>query len=118
MVKINITNGGSNYSSSTTVTFTVNGFGSGTTAYPIINNGIITNVVITNTGDNYTKTDTVTINFNDSVGTNATAEAIVGKTGRLSRIDVLYSGVGYTVATASVSISPPKSQPVSYNVFI
>jgi len=111
VVKINITNGGSNYSSSTTVTFTVNGFGSGTTAYPIINNGIITNVVITNTGDNYSKTDTVTVNFIDSTGTNATAEPIIGKTGRISRIDVLYSGVGYTLANASVSIAEPKSQP-------
>ena len=111
IIKINMINGGSNYSSSTTVSFSVNGSGSGTSAYPIINNGVITNIIIMNSGDNYGKTDIVQVIIEDSSGINANAEAVVGKTGRISRIDVLYSGVGYTLATASVTISEPKNQP-------
>jgi hypothetical protein len=111
VIKINILNGGSNYSTSTTVGFNVSGSGTGTIAYPIIENGVITNIIITNSGDNYGKNDTITINITDNTGIGASAEVVIGKTGRLSRIDVLYSGVGYTNNTASVTISPPKSDP-------
>lgn len=72
---IDITNGGSGYTSLPTVTISGGG-GSGATAIASIKNGAVTNVVMTNYGSGYTSQPT--INFSGGGGSGITSVAQIG----------------------------------------
>lgn len=72
---INLSSGGSGYSSSnTTVTISGGGGSGATAANATVANGIITSIVLTNQGDNYTSAPNVVISGN---GIGATANAVM-----------------------------------------
>jgi hypothetical protein len=63
---IQVTAGGSGYSSASPPTVVITGLGTGATAVPVISNGVITDVKVTNPGTGYTTVPTIT--FNNGVG--------------------------------------------------
>jgi uncharacterized repeat protein (TIGR01451 family) len=69
---IEITNGGSGYTSTPTVTISGGG-GTGATAKAVVSGGVITQIVLTNRGYNYTSVPTVSITGGGGSGANATA---------------------------------------------
>ena len=79
---INVTNKGSGYSNGIlTTAVTINGDGSGATAYANVYNNMVQDVIVTNTGNNYTYS-TVTISPQGGyAGNNATANAIISPIG-------------------------------------
>lgn len=74
LVGINLTFGGSNYSSNVTVTITGGG-GTGANAIATVANGSITSIVVQNKGDGYTSAPNVTIT--DAFGTGASATGVI-----------------------------------------
>lgn len=76
LASITVTEGGSGYTAATTVTISGGG-GSGATAFPVIEDGVITAIIIDNPGDGYTTPPTVTIEDTGG-GDLATATATVG----------------------------------------
>lgn len=74
LVGINLTAGGSNYSSNVTVTITGGG-GTGANATAYVSNGAVTSIVVTNKGDGYTSAPNVTIT--DTFGAGATAVGVI-----------------------------------------
>jgi len=100
ITSINITNGGTGYTSNATLSIT--GSGTGATAIPTILSGRIISIQITNTGKDYTSNNT-TIVINDTTGTGAICNAIIH--GSISSINVINGGTGYTSNTI-VSIAP------------
>lgn len=65
---INVIGGGTGYDpSNTIITTTITGDGQGAAAYPVANNGIITDFVVSSTGSNYTFAD---ISVTSSTGSN------------------------------------------------
>lgn len=76
LTKIEITNGGSGYTSAPSVTFTGGG-GSGATATAVIQNGRVVQIVITDPGKAYTSAPTVGFTPAPTGGTPATAVATV-----------------------------------------
>ena len=74
---IDITNGGSGYTSTPTVTIT-KGSGEGATAAASISNGAVTSVTVTNGGDGFTAAPTITISDPQTIsGVTATATATI-----------------------------------------
>lgn len=63
IVKINVTDGGSEYGSAPTVTISAPDSGTTATATATISDGVVTDVVITNPGAGYTEEDEVTVSF-------------------------------------------------------
>ena len=73
VTEIEITNGGTGYSATPTVTLTGGGGTGATVGTVTVENGVITKIPITNGGTGYTSNPTVTIT--DSTGINSTATA-------------------------------------------
>ena len=69
-----VTNGGTNYSSNTTIAFS--GSGVQATATPKITSGVITDIIITNPGQDFTSSTNVLFN-NAGSGSNAAATVVV-----------------------------------------
>lgn len=73
---VNLTNGGSGYTSAPTVTFSAPSSGETATGYATINNGVVTGIILTYGGSGYTSAPTVTLSAPTS-GTTATATASI-----------------------------------------
>ena len=87
---INVTEGGTGYTSAPTVTLT--GGGKGARAQALIANGSVTSIVVTEGGDDYKSAPVVTISEpDDKVGVRATAVATLSSTTGLARNTILYS---------------------------
>jgi uncharacterized protein YuzE len=99
--KINITNGGTGYTSAPKITITGGG-GSGATATASVTNGVITAINIVNPGSGYTSDPLVTI----AGGTGAVVSATIGGGGTIVALQVVNSGAGYTTAP-TVTLSAP-----------
>jgi prepilin-type N-terminal cleavage/methylation domain-containing protein len=72
IASVTVTNGGSNYPASTTVTI-AGGGGTGATATCTVSNKVITGVTVTNSGSGYTSTPSVTFSGGSGSGAAATA---------------------------------------------
>jgi hypothetical protein len=70
---------------------------------PVITNGVLTNVIINNAGSGYVNSPHLRI---IGTGVNAAAKAIVDNTGKVSAIEILDSGSGYSDSDTSVKIRP------------
>jgi autotransporter-associated beta strand protein len=93
---LNLTNGGSGYTSAPTVTISGGG-GTGATATATVLNGVVTGITITNIGSGYTNVPTVTISGGG--GSGAVAAATVGGGWDLNTsANNWSSGSGYTSA--------------------
>jgi hypothetical protein len=74
VVGVTLTNGGTGYTSTPTVTITAApGGGTNAAATAIVNGGIVTNIIVTNPGAGYVSTPTVTISGGGGNGATATA---------------------------------------------
>jgi hypothetical protein len=89
---ITVTNGGTGYTSTPTVTITGGG-GTGATAIATVVNGVVTEIAVTNGGAGYTGTPTVTITGGAGVGAAATPS-------------LTYGIATFTTTTLSVNGSP------------
>jgi autotransporter-associated beta strand protein len=89
---ITVTNGGTGYTSTPTVTITGGG-GTGATAIATVVNGVVTEIAVTNSGAGYTGTPTVTITGGAGVGAAATPS-------------LTYGIATFTTTTLSVNGSP------------
>ncbi len=85
-----ITNGGSGYTSTPTVTFSAPSSGTTATGTAVILNGAVIQIVITNPGSGYTTAPTITFSAAPTGGTTATATATLGSA--LSGIANNYAG--------------------------
>lgn len=74
LVGINLTAGGSNYSSNVTVTITGGG-GTGANATAYVSNGAVTSIVVTSRGDGYTTAPNIAIS--DAFGAGAAAVGVI-----------------------------------------
>ena len=92
ITSIDITNGGSGYTSAPTIGFTGGG-GTGATATAITNIGEIVNIIITDAGSGYTSAPTVT--FTGGGGTGATATVTINSSGEVDSITITYGGFEY-----------------------
>jgi hypothetical protein len=99
--RINITNGGSGYTSAPRVTITGGG-GSGATATATVTNGVVTAITIVSGGSGYTSDPTITI----IGGTGAQVNASLGGGGSIVSVQVVNSGSGYT-SSPVVTVSAP-----------
>jgi len=101
--QIIITNPGSGYLSTPTITITTNHNGSGAAATAVLGNGSVTALAVTNAGSGYTSPPTVT--FTSSTGSNAAALAqlLTFKTGTVAVL-VNTGGSGYS-NSANVVVS-------------
>ena len=112
-----VTNGGTNYSTNTTISFT--GSGVLATVTPKISSGVITDILITNPGKGYTSSTSIVFN-NVGSGSNAAADVIIANqedfkyneivtgtastarakasltSGQVTSISMTYTGEGYT----------------------
>ncbi len=106
---VNMTAGGSAYTSAPTVTFSAPDISGGTQATGTANlsAGAVASISVTNAGDGYTSPPTVTIA--DPTKTQALATATVTN-GTISAINLTTAGAGY-VATPRVIIAPSPSEP-------
>ena len=66
---------------------------------PVITNGILTNVIINNPGSGYVNSPHLRI---IGTGTNASAKAVVDNTGKVSKVEILDGGSGYSDDTMIV----------------
>lgn len=87
--RVNVTAGGSGYTSAPTVTFT-GGAGTGAAAVAIVEGGSVVAVLITNRGSGYTSAPT--IGFTGGGGTGATATGVIGTTGWYKHVAKPYLG--------------------------
>jgi hypothetical protein len=92
---VQLSSGGSGYTSAPTVTFSGGG-GSGAAGYAVVQNGAVNYVKMTNTGSGYVNPPTVT--FSEGGGSGAAGAATV--TGSVSAIAVTNPGSDYTSAPA------------------
>lgn len=99
--RINVSSGGSGYTSVPKVTISGGG-GAGALATAIIANGVVTGITINNGGSGYTSNPTVSING----GSGAAVNAVIGGGGSVAGIQVVNSGNGYLTVPA-VTISAP-----------
>ena len=76
---ITVTNGGSGYTSTPTVTIGGTGGGSGATAAATVSGGVVTSVTITNQGSGYTTPPTVAISGGGGMGATAVSYISAGK---------------------------------------
>ena len=106
---INVTSGGSGYTTAT-VTITDN-TGTATTADAVITDGIITGVVINNFGHGYTSNPTVSITGD---GTGAEATAVV-RNGCITEYNIVSGGFGYDLASPTIDINYPQNNGVNIN---
>lgn len=81
--QINVTNGGSGYTTTPTVTVSGNG-----TAYATISSGIVTRVTVLDSGENYTSVPTVTIGTQYATATTYTAGTQIFYSNRLYTVTV------------------------------
>ena len=95
---INVTNGGTNYTSAPTVNISGNGNGAQATA--TVSGGRVTSVTVTNGGSNYTTAPT--ISFSGGGGSSATATAVI------TPVDVDFDHDGHPGGTISGFIVPPQ----------
>ena len=96
---ITVTNRGSGYTGTPTVTITDGGPGTGASALAILNPGSVASVNIINGGTNFTATPTLT--FMGGGGTGATATATLTG-GVITSVTVTDGGTGYTETPAVV----------------
>src|SRR5579863_175910 len=96
VVSINLTSGGSGYTSAPTISFPSGG-GSGATAQAILNPGTVASVTVVNGGTGYNTTPTIT--FVGGGGSGATAVCNVAA-GVITTVSVTNGGSGYTSAPA------------------
>jgi hypothetical protein len=94
VIAVNVTNGGTGYTSAPNVTFTGGG-GSGVSATAVIS-GMVTGVTISNGGTGYTSAPAVTFSAPSSGGTVATGTANV--ISKVASVSVTNAGTGYTTA--------------------
>lgn len=99
--RVNITNGGTGYTSAPRVLISGGG-GSGATATATVTNGVVTAVTITNPGTGYTSDPSVSF----VSGSGASVNAVLGGGGRVQTIQVVNGGSGYASAP-SVTVSAP-----------
>jgi hypothetical protein len=86
-------------------------FGLDTTEMQVAN-GSVASFVVVNPGSGYFANATVTVG--NSAGTNATANATANSTGRISAVNVVLAGDGYTVGP-SVTVAAPTAQTFNSN---
>lgn len=99
--KINITSGGSGYTSVPKIVITGGG-GSGATANATVTNGVVTAITITSGGSGYTSDPAIAI----VSGSGAVISPTIGGGGSIISIQVQNSGSGYTAAP-TVTLSAP-----------
>lgn len=92
VARIDVTAGGSGYSTAPTVTFTGGG-GSGAAATATVSGGAVTAITVTNTGSGYTSAPT--IGFTGGGGSSATATAVIGTEGL--RTESYMSGTAFAL---------------------
>ncbi len=98
---VNITSGGSGYTTAPTVTFTGGG-GTGATATAVVTGGAVTAININSSGSGYTSAPTVT--FTGGGGTGAAATASTAAV--VASLNVINGGAGYVTAP-TVTIAAP-----------
>jgi uncharacterized protein len=98
---VNVTNGGSGYTSAPTVAFSGGG-GNGAAATVVLTGDVVTSVNVTNSGSGYTSAPTVA--FSGGGGTGAAATALIAAVpgNSLATIAVTGGGSGYAVAPTVV----------------
>lgn len=77
LASINVTNGGTGYTSAPTVGFTGGG-GTGAAATAVVSDGVVVGINVTNAGSGYTSAPTV--GFTGGGGSSAAATAVLGRT--------------------------------------
>lgn len=88
VTSVNVTNGGSGYTSPPTVSFTGGG-GSGVAGVAILNGGVVIGVLITNNGSGYTSAPSVS--FTGGSGTGAAATAAINQLSSVQFINLMKS---------------------------
>jgi hypothetical protein len=102
---INITNGGSGYSSTTppTIAFVSSVSGSGAAATATINaNGELTGITITNQGSNYNIANPPTVIIVSPSPTNVATGTVFEQDGRVVGVEINNPGTGYTAAPKAI----------------
>ena len=88
VLSINVTNGGSGYTSRPTVTISGGG-GSGATASAVISDeGVVTSITVTDGGDGYTSTPTVTISAPNEPANSGGSTSLATATAQLSNYSI------------------------------
>jgi hypothetical protein len=106
VARIDILNGGSNYKSPPSVTFSKpGGFGVRAEGISVLDRGSISKILITNPGIGYTTPPTITIKSNSSFGSGGIATAII-ENGVLAPVIINSGGVGYS-SVPTVKFSGP-----------
>jgi hypothetical protein len=101
---INVTAGGSGYTSAPVVNINGGG-GSGATGSAAVSGGVVTSVTISNPGAGYTSSPTVTLSGGAGTGATATSVLTSGGTGYTSAPTVTITGGSGTGATATATIT-------------
>lgn len=105
---VDITNGGSGYTSAPTVGFS-GGSGSGAAATAVITDDAVTSIIITNAGTGYTGGETVTLTFSGGGGTGAAATLLTMPSGISGTAVETYSGSVWVVNGEKGFFSAPGS---------
>lgn len=101
-----------------TITLSTSGSTTSPALYPIIENGVITNIVIHKNGSGYTSTPTITISAPAS-GTTATATVILyGSNSVNDLVTITNAGSGYTPGIYPLSITGGGGEGATGNVYI
>lgn len=110
---INITNGGSNYPNSTTVTISGGG-GTGATATAVVSNKVIVGANVTNAGSGYTSVPSVSFSGGSGSGATATVSLTTSPTTddryvhvQISASDPTYSNRNYKATSSLVDADMP-----------
>ena len=106
ILRIDVDNGGSGYTTPPNVNITTSGFTPAREAYAeaVVENGVVTSINVLNGGYAYTGTPTITLDAPpDTRPATAIAET---KNGRITKISFTDLGSGY-VSTPTITISPP-----------
>jgi len=113
---INVTNSGNGYSNGvSTTTVTINGDGTGATAYANVTNGQVADVIVTSTGNNYTYS-TVTIAPQAGYsGSGATANAIISPIGGHAYDPVSELGCNHIMLSVEIDGSEGGNVPTDVN---
>lgn len=95
-----VTNGGTDYSSGTTITFI--GSGANAVATPVITGGIISDILVTDPGQLFTSSDSVVFN-NVGSGTSAAASIVVGNQNDFKFNEIVTGTKNTAKATSNIS---------------
>lgn len=109
---LNITNGGQDYTTTTTFTATGSGGSAATFGTPTINNGVIKTISVVSAGANYSVAPLVTISDINNTGVGALATASISG-GTVTGIPVTNGGKNYVAANTVVTVTAGGFEPVS-----